>query len=90
MANWVNDCAQGKDSNHINVLINQREDELEQDILRLTANEMQQSDNVLAGEIYRDGISNVLAEPEFAEPGVAHRALRFWEQRSHLEELLTK
>jgi heat-inducible transcriptional repressor len=88
VANWVNDSAQGKDSNHINVLVNQREDELEQDILRLTANEMQQSDNVLAGEIYRDGISNVLAEPEFAEPGVAHRALRFWEQRSHLEELL--
>jgi heat-inducible transcriptional repressor len=88
VAGWLNQIAQGKDSDYISALISQQEDSLEQDILRLTTAEMQQSDNLLAGEIYRDGISNVLAEPEFAEPGVAHRALRFWEQRGHLEDLL--
>jgi heat-inducible transcriptional repressor len=88
VAGWLNEIAQGKDSDYISDLISQRDDALEQDILRLTTAEMQQSDNLLAGEIYRDGISNVLAEPEFAEPGVAHRALRFWEQRGHLEDLL--
>ena len=90
VAAWLNDIAKGKDANGIAALISQREDSLEQDILRLTADEMHKSDNVLAGQIYRDGISNVLAEPEFAEPGVAHRALRFWEQRSHLEDLLSQ
>jgi len=90
VAGWLNEIAQGKDAVYIANLITQRDDALEQDILRLTADEMQLSDNLLAGEIYRDGISNVLAEPEFAEPGVAHRALRFWEQRAHLEDLLSQ
>jgi heat-inducible transcriptional repressor len=90
VAGWLNEIAQGKDAGFISNLIEQRDDVLEQDILRLTADEMQISDNLLAGEIYRDGISNVLAEPEFAEPGVAHRALKFWEQRAHLEDLLSQ
>ena len=90
VAGWLNAIAQGQDAPTITDLIDQREETLEQDILRLIADEMQHSDSVLAGDIYRDGISNVLAEPEFAEPGVAHRALRFWEQRAHLEDLLSQ
>jgi heat-inducible transcriptional repressor len=90
VAGWLNEIAEGQDGDSITALIEQREDNLEQDILRLIAEEMRHSDSLLAGEIYRDGISNVLAEPEFAEPGVAHRALRFWEQRAHLEELLSQ
>jgi heat-inducible transcriptional repressor len=90
VANYLNEIAKGRDAEGVMSLISQRDDALEQDILRLIADEMRQSDNLLAGEIYRDGISNVLAEPEFAEPGVAHRALRFWEQRAHLEDLLAQ
>jgi heat-inducible transcriptional repressor len=90
VARWLNEVAQGQDSAVILKLIDQREDALEKDMLRLIVEEMQLSDRLLAGEIYRDGISNVLAEPEFSEPGVAHRALRFWEQRAHLEDLLSK
>ena len=90
IATWLNEIAQGQEAEAITELIDQQEDALEKDILRLIAEEMIRSDSVLAGEIYRDGISNVLAEPEFSEPGVAHRALRFWEQRSHLEDLLSQ
>jgi len=90
IAGWLNNIAEGKDTENIFKLVELREDALEKDILRLIAEEMQLSDNLLAGEIYRDGISNVLAEPEFSEPGVAHRALRFWEQRGHLEDLLSQ
>jgi len=90
IASWLNEIAEGQDGKAITDLVPQRDDALEQDILRLVADEIHQSDSVLAGEIYRDGISNVLAEPEFAEPGVAHRALRFWEQRAHLEDLLAQ
>jgi len=90
VAGWVNEIAQGKEVESISKVIDQCDDVLEQDILRLVVDEMKQSDSVLAGEIYRDGISNVLAEPEFAEPGVAQRALRFWEQRANLEDLLSQ
>jgi len=90
VATRINEITHGKDFKAAMSLIQQRDDALEQDILQLIAHEMAQSDNILAGVIYRDGISNVLAEPEFAEPGVAHRALRFWEERTRLEDLLSQ
>jgi heat-inducible transcriptional repressor len=91
VSGWLNSVAQGKDVKTITQLLaEQKDNTLEQDILRLIADEMRLSDRLLAGEIYRDGISNVLAEPEFSEPGVAQRALRFWEQRAHLEDLLSQ
>ncbi len=40
--------------------------------------------------MYRDGLTNVLAEPEFAEMEVARKALRILEERSLLEDLLTR
>lgn len=86
----INEILRGKDSEAVNRFIQQIEDVLEQDILQLIAHEMRSSDSVLAGQIYRDGLSNVLAEPEFSEPGVAHRALRFWEARTNLEDLLSQ
>jgi heat-inducible transcriptional repressor len=63
---------------------------LEQDVVKLSGAEMQRSGDVLGGEVYRDGLSNVLAEPEFAEAGAARRALRVFEERSLLEDLLTR
>ena len=63
---------------------------LEQDVVKLSGAEIQRSGDVLGGEVYRDGLSNVLAEPEFAEAGAARRALRVFEERSLLEDLLTR
>ena len=65
-------------------------DALEQDVLNLIVEEMDRSGTVLGGEVYRDGISNVLAEPEFAEVELARRALRVFEERTFLQELLTR
>jgi len=65
-------------------------DALEQDVLNLIVEEMDRSGTVLGGEVYRDGISNFLAEPEFAEVELARRALRVFEERTFLQELLTR
>jgi heat-inducible transcriptional repressor len=65
-------------------------DDFEQDIAKLIADEMDRSQAVLSGEVYRDGLTNVLAEPEFAEAGAARRALRVLEERSLLEDLLSR
>lgn len=89
-ARWVNETAQQKDAGQISALISVADDDLKQDVLQLTVDEMERSDAILAGDIYRDGMANVLAEPEFSAPGVAHRALRFWEERSQLEDLLSQ
>lgn len=48
------------------------------------------ADTMLSGEIYLDGITNVLAEPEFSNSGEARRALRLLEERSLLQDLLSR
>ena len=62
---------------------------LEQDILNLIAEEMDRSGAILDGEVYRDGLTNVLAEPEFAEVDLARRAMKVFEERTFLQDLLT-
>lgn len=53
-------------------------------------NIMFESDNMKAGEVYTDGISNVLAEPEFAESEDARRALKILEEKPTLQNLLSR
>jgi len=89
VANWLNQVGEGLDAVSISALHTLEADALKKDILVLTSEEMSKSDAVLAGEIYRDGLTNMLSEPEFAEPGRAQRALRLLEERSFLEDILT-
>ena len=72
------------------ISLGEKSDGLEQDILKLTHEEMRRSSQTLAGEIYRDGLTNILSEPEFAETDAARRALRILEERSMLEDLLSR
>jgi heat-inducible transcriptional repressor len=67
-----------------------RNDALDQDILTLIIADMKRSGELGSGQIYTDGQTNLLAEPEFAEPGYARRALRLFEERSTLQGLLTR
>ena len=63
---------------------------LEQDILNLIVDEMRRASQTLTGELYHDGITHVLAEPEFGEVELARRALRILEERPLLEDLLNR
>jgi len=85
----LNQLCQGMTAGAITALIPQLE-ALEQDALNLIVEEMDRSSAVLGGEVYRDGVTNVLADPEFAEVELARRALRVFEERSFLQDLLTR
>jgi heat-inducible transcriptional repressor len=65
-------------------------DALEKDVVRLVAEDLRRSRDILGGEVYRDGLAHVLSEPEFAEVDSARKALRILEERSLLEDLLTR
>jgi heat-inducible transcriptional repressor len=67
-----------------------RTDALEQDILTLILQDVRETAERVSGEIYLDGLTNVLAEPEFAESDDARRALRLFEERSMLQDLLAR
>lgn len=67
-----------------------RPDALDQDILTLIAQEMRRATSSASGEIFTDGLTNVLSEPEFAEADEARRALKIFEERSTLQDLLAR
>jgi len=63
---------------------------LEHDILTLLMQDMNRTDQKVSGELYLDGLTNVLAEPEFGESNEARRTLRMFEERSLLNNLLER
>lgn len=89
VAQLLNEACMGLDADGISSL-NIHLGVLEKDIIRLVSEEMRRSSDILGGEVYRDGITHVLAEPEFAEMDVARNALRILEERTLLEDLLTR
>lgn len=67
-----------------------RSDALDQDILTLIVQDMRHTADRVSGEFYTDGLTNVLAEPEFAESDDARRALKLFEERTTLQDLLAR
>ncbi len=65
-------------------------DPLDQDILTLILQDVRRTSESNSGEIYTDGLTNVLSEPEFAESDEARRALKIFEERSTLRDLLAR
>jgi heat-inducible transcriptional repressor len=67
-----------------------RSDALDQDILILILQDMRRTADTISGEIYTDGLTNVLSEPEFSDSDEARRALKLFEERSTLRDLLAR
>ena len=67
-----------------------RSDALEKDILTLVLQDMNRDEQRVSGELYLDGLTNVLSEPEFLESGDARRAIHLFEERSVLQDLLAR
>jgi heat-inducible transcriptional repressor len=88
-ANHLNQICQGLDAEGIAALSGNL-DALEQDVLRLIRDDLEPMNRWSSGEVYRDGLTNVLAEPEFAESESARKALRVFEERSLLDDLLSR
>lgn len=66
-----------------------RNDVLEQDVLTLVLQEMQQREEPDSGELYMDGMANVLAEASFADSDEGRRTLRLFDERARLRDLLS-
>ena len=63
---------------------------LDQDVVDWMLQTLTQSDLALSGEVYMDGLTNVLAEPEFIGSEEARRALRVLEERTLLQDLVAR
>jgi heat-inducible transcriptional repressor len=89
VAQSFNDLLLGLDSESIATL-SVKFDALEQDIIKLILDDLRHTSDMLTGEIYHDGLAHVLTEPEFETADIARNALRVFEERQLLEELLTR
>jgi heat-inducible transcriptional repressor len=88
-ATRLNELLAGKSAEAISALPD-RSDALDQDILTIIKQDMHRATESVSGSIYTDGLTNVLAEPEFSESDDARRALRIFEERSTLQDLLAR
>ena len=64
--------------------------ETEDEIIRTLLNTLYETDALQTGEVYTDGINNVLAEPEFADSEDARRTLRFLDEKPKLQNFLSR
>ena len=89
VAQSFNDLLLGLDNESIAAL-SVKFDALEQDIIKLILDDLRHTSDMLTGEIYHDGLAHVLTEPEFETTDIARNALRVFEERQLLEDLLTR
>jgi heat-inducible transcriptional repressor len=80
---------QGKNAEAILAMREQMQ-EVDRDVCDWVVSEMSQSEHILSDEVYLDGLTNMLAEPEFAGSEDARRALRLLEERPVLQDLLNR
>jgi len=59
-------------------------------IFEVVMRTIKESEVISSGEVYRDGLSNVLSEPEFSEPEKAKQTLEIFEDRVMLDDLLSR
>ncbi len=88
-ANLINSLADGQPADAI-AAQSHNLPPLEADVVQLVVEIMQRSDEHLAEQVYRDGLSNVLKAPEFANGERARDALRMLEEHHLLEEVLAE
>lgn len=67
-----------------------RSDALDQDILTLVIQAMRSNKKRVSGDIFTDGLTNVLSEPEFSESDEGRRALKIFGERSTLKNLFDR
>ena len=67
-----------------------RSDALDQDILTLIVQDMRRNADSVSGDVYTDGLTNVLSEPEFKETEEARRALKMFGEPSTLKALMDR
>jgi heat-inducible transcriptional repressor len=89
IARQISRLFQGKDALEIRQS-SRNLDIFTREIVDLILEIMERADAVSSGMIHYDGLTHMLAEPEFARSESAQHALRILEERSFLEEVLAK
>jgi heat-inducible transcriptional repressor len=89
-ASRINQLATGLDAKELeDIDLGDAEGPLEE-IFEIVLNTIKESEVISSGEVYRDGLANMLSEPEFSEPEKAKQTLEIFEDRVMLDDLLSR
>jgi len=80
---------QGADVNEMRARLVQLQG-LDADVMQWVIDDLLQADAIPTGEVYIDGLTNVLSEPEFTGSDEARKSLRILEERSLLQDLVAR
>ncbi|MBS1250358.1 MAG: Heat-inducible transcription repressor HrcA [Chloroflexi bacterium] len=80
----------GQGTEAIAAKIETTEDKVEQAALTAVLGELEGPETISAGKVYYDGLMNVLSEPEFSEQEAAQKTLRIFDERSILDDVLSR
>ena len=90
IASRINQLAAGLDAVELEKIDLGNEADPLKEIFEIVMNTIKESEVIFSGEVYRDGLSNVLSEPEFSEPEKAKHTLEIFEDRVMLDDLLSR
>jgi heat-inducible transcriptional repressor len=89
IANRIIDNYQGFDVNKINQY-KDVDNNLEYDLIDWVVSELERADSLVSGELFLDGITNVMAEPEFNDSEEARKTLKVLGERSMLQDVIAR
>ena len=89
IANQISDNFQGFD---VDKMIQHKDEDnnLENDLVDWVITELQRADSLVSGELFLDGITNVMAEPEFNDTEEARKTLKVFGERSMLQDVIAR
>jgi heat-inducible transcriptional repressor len=90
LAEKINELAVGMDAQEMDELMNGISEIPLRDLIEVVSNNIKGAEVISAGEVYRDGLANVLSEPEFSEPDKAKQTLELFDDRAMLDDLLSR
>jgi heat-inducible transcriptional repressor len=90
LAERINNLAGGMDASELDKIQPEIIENPDKEIFDAVSLIIKDSEMVSSGEIYRDGLANMLSEPEFSEPEKAKQTLEIFEDRVMLDDLLSR
>ncbi len=90
IADQINEFAIGLDARDLEEIDLDTRNPVLAEIIQVVLATMQNAEVVSSGEVFRDGVANMLSQPEFSEPDKARRTLEIFEDRAILDDLLSR
>jgi heat-inducible transcriptional repressor len=86
----INQLANGLDAKELEEIKPGTTESPLKEIFEVVLHTLQGSEVISSGEVYRDGLANMLSEPEFSEPEKAKKTVEIFEDRVMLDDLLSR